>query len=376
MKKIDFKKPKYIIPLIFLPFFFIFNYLFMDFFPEDKMEVSKLEDKQELNISMPSPNLDKIGIDDKMDNLRNAFKAQTDISAISEEIKEGEINEEITETAYTDEEVERIKRLQDSVAAARLAQRNIIGNTTGNSYQTNTGNPGREELERQKQAISGTNSNPPEDDQFIREMKMLDSILNPDKYIQEELPVEKAPIVNRDIKKVENPANKKNPHFNNVTHNESTEHIKGLVDEELKVYLGSRIRIKLSNDIIIDGLEVKKNSYVYGIVSTFKAQRVEIKVQSIVVNNNIVEVDLDVYDLDGIKGLYVPSSQLREFAQELGSQSSNNAGTSIQVQDQNFAQELASELTRTTSQTLSKLIKKTSANIKYNTRVILINNKI
>lgn len=377
MRKINFKSPKYILPLIILPFIFIFNYLIMDFFPEEEAQVSKLENKEELNISLPDPNFDEISIDGKMDNLKEAFKEQTDLSAISDQIKEGEINEQIAETNYTEEEAARIKRLQDSVAAARLAKRNYLANgaTSGANSSTQDNYSGREELERQKEAIASSN-NVTEDDQFMREMKALDSILNPEKYEKAVVPQESTQVVKKDIKEVVNPANNKNPHFNNITHNESTAHIKGLIDEEIKVYLGSRIRIKLSNDILIDGIEIKENSYLYGIVSGFKAQRVEVKVSSVVVNNNIVDVDLDVYDLDGIKGIYVPSSKLREFAQELGSEGSNNAGTSVQVQDQNFAQELASELARTTSQSVSKLIKKTSANIKYNTRVILINNKI
>ena len=101
--KIRFKDPKYIIPLILLPFIFIFNYLFMNFLPEEKKQ-SLLEDKQELNMSLPDPNLDKIDIDDKMDNLKNTFEDETDYTAISENIKEGEVNNNVEESLYTGQE--------------------------------------------------------------------------------------------------------------------------------------------------------------------------------------------------------------------------------------------------------------------------------
>tara|TARA_R110000868_G_scaffold411003_2_gene701289 strand:- start:12465 stop:13484 length:1020 start_codon:yes stop_codon:yes gene_type:complete len=335
--------------------------------PETKSE-NLLEDKQEFNMSLPDPNLDKIKIDDKMDNLVNVFEDEKDHTAISDRIVEGEVNNNVAETLYTGEEAAEILRLQDSLKQIRSKTKSF-----GN-YNTSKTAEERESLVEQKKYLSQNNiSNA--DDQFAREMKMLDSVLNPEKYEKKE-PVLNQPIeeVKRDIKHVSNAENISNPYFNTIKQGEDYRNIEGLLDEKIKVYQGSRIRIKLQNNIIIDGIELLKNSYIYGIVTGFNKQRINITIQSIAVNNIIYDVDLEVYDLDGIRGLYVPSSKFREFTQEVGAQSAQSSQSSSQTGQKSFMLDLASDLARTTSQTVSKIIKKNKANLKYNTHIILINN--
>lgn len=371
--KIQFKTPKYIIPLIILPFIFIFNYLILDFFPEDKT-VSNLEDKNEMNTSLPNPNLEKIKIDDKMDNLKNTFAKEADFSAISDVIKEGEINDNVEESLYTSEEAAELARLQDSLKVARSTKK---GFGTATASVQNTRNESKR-FQEQKRNLQETQKPLSDDEQFLKEMAVLDSILNPEKFVEK--PVVKIEPVRdtRETHIVDNAENITNPYFNQGSTSVESKNIEGLLDESIKVYQGSRVRIKLSSDIIINEVKVKKHSYVYGVVSGFKAERIEISISSIIVNNNIYEVDLEVYDLDGLKGLYVPSSKFREFSKELGSQSSQNAGSSIEIEEGNqrsIAGELIDQALKTGTQTLSKMIRKNKANLKYNTRIILINNK-
>lgn len=369
--KIRFKDPKYIIPLILLPFIFIFNYLFMNFLPEEKKQ-SLLEDKQELNMSLPDPNLDKINIDDKMDNLKNTFEDETDYTAISENIKEGEVNNNVEESLYTGQEAAELIRLQDSLKAIR-GKRNAFSD-----YIPGRNSKASQESERLAQQKRYLQKAPVDEseDQFMREMKMLDSVLNPEKYIKEEVIENVKPVEEpKDIKIVKNAQNMSSPYFNTISEGETEKNIEGLLDEKIKVYPGSRIRIKLQNDIVIDEIEVKANSYIYGIVSSFGAQRINVTVNSIAVNNMIYDVSLEVYDLDGIQGLYVPSSKFRDFTQSLGSQSAQSTQNTTQNSDKSFIVDLVNEVARTTSKTVSSIIKKNKAQLKYNTRIILINNK-
>jgi len=368
--KINFKEPKYIIPLIILPFIFIFNYLILDFFPEDK-SVSNLEDKNEMNLTLPNPNMEKIGIDDKMDNLKNTFAKEADFSAISDEIKEGEINDNVEESLYTTEEALELARLKDSLKVARTSRRSFGGATARNNQGES------ERFQEQKRNLQESQKTLSDDEKFLNEMAVLDSILNPQKYEKERV-IKIEPVKNtRETHTVDNAENISNPYFNQGSTTVEAKNIEGLLDEAIKVYQGSRVRIKLSSDIVIDEIKIKKNSYVYGVVKGFKAERIEISISSIIVNNKIYEVDLEVYDMDGLKGLYVPASKFREFSKELGSQSSRNAGGSVEVDNGNrsIAGELIDQALTTGTQTLSKMIKKNKANLKYNTRIILINNK-
>lgn len=368
--KIRFKDPKYIIPLIILPFIFIFNYLILDFFPEDKT-VSSLEDKTEMNTSLPNPNLEKIGIDDKMDNLKNTFAKETDYTAIIDEVKEGEINDKVEESLYTSEEAAELARLQDSIKMIRETKRSFGGST----YQK-----GKTEEQRFQEQKRNLNNQPrmTEDEQFLKEMAVLDSILNPEKFAKKPVVVIEPVKETKETHTVNNAENVSNPYFNQGSSNVDLKNIEGLLDEAIQVYQGSRVRIKLASDIIIDDIKILKNSYVYGVVTGFKAERIEITVASIIVNNKIYDVELEVYDLDGLKGLYIPASKFREFSKELGSQGSQNASSSIEVEngDRSIAAELIDQAVKTSSKTISKLIRKNKANLKYNTRIILINNKI
>lgn len=371
--KINFKEPKYIIPLIILPFIFILNYLILDFFPEKKV-TSNLEDKNEMNTALPNPNLEKIDIDDKMNNLRRTYEKETDFTAISDVIKEGEINDKVEESVYTDEEANELTRLQDSLKNLRITRPSFGGARTSNENNNEA-----QMLEEQKRELERNRRKPMnEDEQFLKEMAVLDSILNPEKFEKKPEPIVKVQKEKKVTHKVSNADNISNPHFNQGSLESENKNIEALIDEKIQVSQGSRIRIKLSSDIVIDNIEVEKNSYLYGTVTGFKTERVEITVSSIIVNNNIYDVELDVYDLDGLKGLYVPASKFREFSKELGSQGSQNAGNSIEVEngEKSIAGELIDQAIKTSTKTLSKLIKKNKANIKYNTRVILINNKI
>lgn len=374
--KNNFKQPKYILPLIVLPFIFIFNFLILDFFPEKKEELSKLEEKEEMNTSLPDPNMNKIGIDTKLDNLKNAFKSQSDYSAISEEIKEGEINDNIEESLYTSDEALELSKLKDSLK--ELKSKKSFNNKYSTPYKASK-NRERENLKKQKEALKQQNKVLSSDEQFIKEMKMIDSLLNPSKYnkpqikkknVKPYIPIEKAHIVL-------NSENLKNPYFNTVSTTNYTKNVEGLIDEKIKVYRGSRVRIKLASKIVVDGVEIPKHEYIYGIVKNFKAQRIEISVKNILVNNVIYDVDLDVFDLDGMKGLYVPSSKFKEFTQQLGSEGSKTTEASLMGQNENqtAVQEMVNTVVQTTTKTVSKLIRKNKAVLKYNTKVYLINNK-
>lgn len=375
--KINFKAPKYIIPLIILPFIFLINFLILDFFPEKELDISKLENKQDLNTSLPDPNMGDIGIDTKMDNLKNSYKSQTDFSAISEEIKEGSINEQIEESLYSKTEAEKLIQLQDSLKALKKSKDYKKTFKTGKNYTNNRKNE-YNNFKQQKAQLKEQNILTP-DEQFAKEMKMIDSILNPDKYKKKVVkkPVRQQVKETKIAHTVINKENVKSQHFNTVSSNTKVENVEGMLDERIKVYQGSRVRIKLASTILIDDIEIPKNQYVYGIVKAFKPQRIEIAVTNILVNNVIYDVDLDVYDLDGMKGLYVPSSKFREFTKELGSESVNASGSNINIEQQeqqSFVLDLVDKIGKTTSKAVSSLIRKNKATLKYNTKIYLINN--
>lgn len=95
--------------------------------------------------------------------------------------------------------------------------------------------------------------------------------------------------------------------------------IQAIIDEDVKAVDGSRVRLRLLDDIEIDGCLVERGTYLYATVSGFSSGRVKGSIGSILVGDELVKVSLSLYDTDGMEGLYVPNSQFRETSKDVAS---------------------------------------------------------
>src|SRR3546814_12063797 len=88
---------------------------------------------------------------------------------------------------------------------------------------------------------------------------------------------------------------------------------------------------------------------------------------------HILPVRLEVYDHDGLPGLYVPASTFREFTRDLGSNTSQ--GVTLQQAAANNSQlvmSMVQKMFQSTTSAVNKVIRQNKAKIKYNTLVYLI----
>jgi conjugative transposon TraM protein len=118
---------------------------------------------------------------------------------------------------------------------------------------------------------------------------------------------------------------------------------------------------------------IKKGTYLYAQVTGFTGQRVNLSISSVFQENHILPVRLDIYDNDGMPGLYVPASAFREFSKALGSDASQ--GMTIQQQAENNNQlvmSMVQKMFQSTTTAVSKLVRSNKAKLKYNTEVYLI----
>ena len=97
------------------------------------------------------------------------------------------------------------------------------------------------------------------------------------------------------------------------------------------------------------------------------------------VDDQLIKVNLSLYDTDGLEGLYVPQSSFRETTKDVassamgGSMSMNNGNTG-----NSFAQwgmQAIQQAYSKTSNAISKAIRKNKAKLKYGTFVYLVNDK-
>ena len=154
-----------------------------------------------------------------------------------------------------------------------------------------------------------------------------------------------------------------NPHFNSIIREKENHFVKAVIDENVTGYLGSRIRFRLLEDVFIGKHRIAKGSILYGQISGFTLQRVNLNIVSILNNGEILPINLSVYDTDGMQGLYVPQSAFREMMRELGENSVQ--GTTMDNSGQGFFTSLLSRAFQSTSQTIANLIRKNKAKIQF-----------
>ncbi len=168
-------------------------------------------------------------------------------------------------------------------------------------------------------------------------------------------------------------------YFNTLAVNEREPNmIKAIIDENIKAVDGSRVRLRLLDDVEIGDAVVPKGSYLYATMSGFGGQRVKGNVKSVMVGDEIIKINLALYDADGLEGLYVPESSFRETTQDVASGALNNNISMSTSADNSLSQwglQAAQNDYQKTSNDISKAIKKNRAKLKYSTFVYLINNK-
>ncbi|MGX5857963.1 conjugative transposon protein TraM [Dyadobacter jiangsuensis] len=87
-----------------------------------------------------------------------------------------------------------------------------------------------------------------------------------------------------------------------------------------QIISGNTVQLRLTSALSIAGTMIAANNFIYGIAA-LSGERLKIKIGSVRSGDLILPVNLSVYDLDGIEGIYIPGALSRTVAkQELGSQ--------------------------------------------------------
>jgi conjugative transposon TraM protein len=160
--------------------------------------------------------------------------------------------------------------------------------------------------------------------------------------------------------------------FNTVKPAEEDPFISAVIDENVTGYAGSRLRLKLLEDIKAGGNLIRKGTYLFAQISGFSEQRVTLGITTILSDGKILPVKLEIYDLDGMPGLYVPSSAFREFTKDLGSSSVQGVTIDGNSTGSQFIMSSVDKLFQSTSSAIAGLIRKNKAKMKYNSYIYLI----
>lgn len=388
MKKINWKQPKYMIPLIiYFPLLFV-GYFVIDLFHTEKAEIPDgLATTEYLNPDLPEAKMKGDGIGNKYESMLKSYGKIDDYSALGNIERNEEDTHEEYESKYTDEEREQLEAQE----AAKLAemQRQLQESAQKGQEIAQGGSPSEEDRiarskQREQEAMDELNRAIAQARLQAQQSMMPAATDNADAG-QREGKVEASDKKKTDddepqevVKKVKVTSD----YFNTLCDNDKeTSLIKAIIDENIKAVDGSRVRLRLLDDIEINDVVVPKGSYLYATMSGFGSQRVKGNVQSIMVDDDIIKVSLALYDTDGLEGLYVPSSQFRETTKDVGSgalSNTSNLTNSTTTSGNSLATWGAQTITNAvqkTSNAISKAIKKNNAKLKYGTFVYLINSR-
>lgn len=349
------------------------------------------------NDKLPDANLKGDGIGDKYSNMVNNFGKIKDESAVENIERGNEDQKEEYNSQYSDAEVaamdqqsdeaqqsmERLRRLQAQIKEQQAKDENVTGSrisgNTEDEEQTlenlrkaleEAQNEGKSHIgtteessdEFHKQPVSKVKKNDNEDKKVVNEHSVSE--------ISEEAKAEEV------VKKQKETSD----YFNTIVSNEP-EHklIRAIVDEDVKAVDGSRIRLRLLDDIDIGDRTINKGNYLYCTLNGFGQQRVKGTVKSVLVNDELVKVNLSLYDTDGLEGLYVPKSSFSETAKDIvsGTVSQNmniNDGSSTSSTGKLGMQALQNAYQKAAN-ALSKNIRKNKVKVKYGTQVYLVNSR-
>jgi len=89
--------------------------------------------------------------------------------------------------------------------------------------------------------------------------------------------------------------------------------IEAVVHEQQTITTGSIVKLRLTNDIYINGQLVPKNTFVFGTASV-SGERLTIEVNNLRYGKSLFPVKLSVFDLDGLDGIYIPGAISRDVS--------------------------------------------------------------
>jgi len=388
--KIDFKNPRYNIPLIAVPFLCLFFFVYKQ--STSKKQIVTAEKDISGNLAEISDQVRERGLSDKLEAYKNSYREADGYSAIKT-VGEDSLPQVAMAISYSDREKNRLDSIEESIKKqAYLPMQQIrkplsTYSPGGKERDIDTRPEDRavaqalaslaEARNRERPPSIGTIKETDPMDLFKKQMAYMDSVqkMNDPAYTdlqkekkrkQEELvkdekvlPVSKFSSVKSD--------------FNTLIASDNREMITAIIDEDVTGYSGSRIRLRLLEEVYAGKLQLPKGTYMYARISGFSEQRVQLEISSVLCAGKILPIKLMVYDMDGLPGLYVPASAFREFSKGLGSSPVQGFNTMGSGQGQNeFVMSTVDRLFQSSSSAIANMVRKNRAKLKYNNQVFLV----
>ena len=376
LDKINFRQPKYMLPaILYLPLLGA-SYFIFDLFRTEKAEIpdATLQTTEFLNPELPEATIkDGDGIGSKYENMTKSWGRIQDYTAVDNiERDEPDENKEEYESQYTEDdiallgEIEQEKSMAAEAADAKRREEEALAELEKALAEARL--RGRQEVIPPAEEDTTQTAPPP-----------AAAPAQAEGTIDEDSQAVKVPGENDRASEVVKKTKTSSDYFHTLDRSgQEPKLIKAIIDQDIKAVDGSRVRLRLLDDVEIDGSTVRKGTYLYATVSGFSSGRVKGSISSILVGDELVKVSLSLYDTDGLEGLYVPESQFRETGKDVASSAmsgnlSMNTGGYGNNSLAQWGMQAVQNAYQKTSNAISKAIRKNKVKLKYGTFVYLVN---
>ncbi|MFV8347566.1 conjugative transposon protein TraM [Flavobacterium sp. ZB4P13] len=148
--------------------------------------------------------------------------------------------------------------------------------------------------------------------------------------------------------------------------------VTAVIHETQTIVNGSTVKLRLVHAIFINGVKIPKNNFLFGMAS-LKGERLLIKINSLRYDNSLFPVDLSVYDMDGLSGIYIPGAINRDVAKASADRSMQTLG--IATLDDSWGAQAAGVGIEAAKTLLSKKVKLVKVVVKAGYQVLLHDEK-
>lgn len=157
-----------------------------------------------------------------------------------------------------------------------------------------------------------------------------------------------------------------------VLTDDSKNAIQAVIHETQTLVAGSTVKLRLINDVYINGILIPKDNFLFG-EATLNGERLGIKINSIHYQNFLFPVQLSVYDMDGMNGIYIPGAITRDVAKQSADRSIQGIG--LTTLDPSLGAQAASAGIEAARDLISKKVKLVKVTVKAGYQVLLRDEK-
>ena len=150
--------------------------------------------------------------------------------------------------------------------------------------------------------------------------------------------------------------------------------IRASVYQTITISNGKEVQLRLQEPMQAGNMLIPANTILTG-SAKIGGERLHITITSIQYADNVIPVEMEVYDMDGMQGIFVPNSDEVTAMKEIAANMGTSMGSSITITDDAGSQ-LAADLGRSAiqgvSQFFSKKMREVKVTLKAGYKVLLL----